>query len=57
MFTVSYRIRLRNRLLQMMYRPKIRRARFISAEAYSFLDELDKRIEEKVTPLLRDLFE
>jgi hypothetical protein len=51
-----YRIRIRNRLLQLLYRPKAARSRYISAEALSLFDEWDKKIEEKITPLLASLF-
>jgi hypothetical protein len=50
------RIRLRNRLLQFFYKPYKGKTRFISAEALSFLDDLDKKLEEKITPLLDSLF-
>jgi hypothetical protein len=53
---LRYRIRIRNRLLQLLYRPATGKPRFISAEALAFLDDLDKRLEEKVTPLLESLF-
>ena len=49
-----YRIRIKGRLLQAMYRPKIKT--FLPSKAFSALDELDKRIEEKITPLLDELF-
>jgi len=50
------RKRIQNRILQAMYRPKVSRSRLLSGEALSFIDELDKRIEEKITPLLSELF-
>jgi hypothetical protein len=55
---LRYRIRLRNRLLQLFYKPNRRpgKPRYISADALSFFDELDKKLEEKITPLLNDLF-
>jgi len=49
-----YRTRLRNRLLQAMYRP--RRSRILLGNPLLFLDELDSHIEEKITPLLTELF-
>jgi len=48
--------RLKNRILQAMYRPKVSRSRLLSGDALSFIDELDRRIEEKITPLLSELF-
>jgi hypothetical protein len=51
------KIRLRNRLLQLLYKPAKGKTRFISAEASSFLDDLNKRLEEKITPLLAGLFD
>ncbi|MCL2204676.1 MAG: hypothetical protein FWB88_12140 [Defluviitaleaceae bacterium] len=53
----GYRIRLRNRLLQMLYKPRKGESRYVSTEARSFLDDLDKKINEKITPLLASLFE
>ena len=54
------RKRMQNRILQAMYRPKISRNRLglslISGNALSFLDELENTLEEKITPLLSDLF-
>jgi len=47
--------RLKNRILQTLYRPKVRTG-FISAEALSFLDELETVLEEKISPLLEDFF-
>jgi len=51
---------MQNRILQAMYRPKISRNRLglslISGNALSFLDELENTLEEKITPLLSDLF-
>jgi hypothetical protein len=39
-----------------MYKPAAKRSRFINAEALSFLDEIDKKIEDRITPLLSELF-
>ena len=50
------RIRIRNRILQKLYRPRRGTSRFISAEAISALQEIDRRIEEEITPLLAGLF-
>jgi len=48
--------RIKNRIMQAMYRPRMSRNRLISGDALSFIDELEQRIEEKITPLLDDLF-
>lgn len=48
--------RIQNRVLQAMYRPKLSRSRLISKGALSFFDDLEKALEEKITPLLSDLF-
>ena len=53
----SNRIRLRNRVLQAFYKPRKRKSHFISEDAYDFLEELETRIEEHVTPLLASLFD
>jgi hypothetical protein len=42
--------RLKNKILQIFYRPRI------SSKNISFFDELEKNIEEKITPLLEDFF-
>ena len=47
--------RIQNRILQAMYRPKVSRTSFISGDTLTFLDELDKHIDEKITPLLAEL--
>ena len=52
----QYRIRIRNRILQKLYRPRRGKSRFISQEAIAALKELDRRIEEEITPLLSGLF-
>jgi len=52
----QYRIRIRNRILQKFYKPRRGKCSFISAQALSALDEIDRRIEEQITPLLSDLF-
>ena len=49
-------IRIRNRILQMLYRPRRGRSRFITAQAISALEEIDRRIDEEITPLLSGLF-
>jgi len=56
------RKRIQNRILQAMYRPQTARRpsrlnlSFISDDALTFLDELENTLEEKITPLLSDLF-
>ena len=52
----QYRIRIRNRILQKFYRPGRSKSRFISAQAIAALEELDRRIEEEITPLLSEIF-
>ena len=52
----QHRIRIRNRILQKLYRPRRGRRRFITAQAISALEEIDRRIEEEITPLLSGLF-
>ena len=53
---LTNRIRLRNRLLQFFYKPRKSKPRFVSADALSFLEELEEQLEEKIAPLLADLF-
>ena len=48
--------RIKNRILQAMYRPRTSRKRFISGDALSFFDELEQRLEEKIAPIWDDLF-
>ena len=50
------RYRLRNRILQMMYRPRRGKSRFFSKDVVDALYEIDRRIEEDITPLLSELF-
>jgi len=50
------RKRIQNRILQAMYRPRISYGSFFSDNALTFLDELENTLEEKITPLLSDLF-
>jgi len=50
------RHRIKNRILQAMYRPRVSRGNFISPNALSFLDELETALEEKISPLLDELF-
>jgi len=52
----QYRIRIRNRILQKLYRPRRGKSRFITAQALLALEEIDRRIEEEITPLLSELF-
>ena len=54
---LGYKIRLRNRLLQYFYRPNKAKPRHISADAWSFFDELDKKLEEMLAPIWDDLTE
>jgi len=55
---IRYRIRIRNRLLQHLYRPRAgSKSRFLSAETLAAFDELDKAVEKKITPLLADFFD
>ena len=49
--------RLRNRVAQLLYRPVVPKPSYLSEDALSFLDALDKAVEEKITPLLDDLFD
>ena len=48
--------RIKNRILQAMYRPKQPGRSLFSGDALGFLDELEQRIEEKVAPIIDDLF-
>jgi len=52
----QYRIRIRNRILQKLYRPRRGKCRFISTQAIEALDEIDRCIEEEITPLLSEFF-
>ena len=54
----QYRVRIRNRLLQLFYKPRRNKNGFfaLSDQALSALDEIDRRINEEITPLLSDLF-
>ena len=52
----KYRIRLRNRLLQRFYRPRKGQGKFLPFSVLEAFDEIDKRIEEDITPLLTELF-
>ena len=47
--------RIRNRVLQYIYRPVPRKSIF-SAKSLAAMDALDKAIEEKITPLLSSLW-
>ena|GEM_PF-635472 len=51
--------RLRNKILQIFYRPGGSQGGIFAfpEKTLSVFDELDARIEEKITPLLSDLFE
>jgi len=50
-------IRVKNRLLQAMYRPKASKKTILPAKTLHILDEIERKIEEKITPLLAELFE
>jgi len=52
----GYRIRLRNRLLQLFYKPTKAKPRYISADATSFFDDLEAKLEAKLAPILDDIF-
>jgi len=52
---IGYRIRLRNRLLQFFYKPTKAKPRFVSADATSFFDKLEAKLEEKLAPIWDDL--
>ncbi|MCL1862700.1 MAG: hypothetical protein FWF78_03940 [Defluviitaleaceae bacterium] len=50
-------VRLRNKILQVLYRPRIVKSSVFSSQSLSIFDELDKAIEEKITPIFSELFE
>ena len=50
-------VRLRNSMAQWLYRPIVPKPSYLSEDALSFLDALDKTVEEKITPLLDELFD
>jgi len=52
----QYRIRIRNRLLQKFYKPRRVKSRFITSQAMEALNEIDRRLEEEITPLLAEIF-
>ena len=49
-----YQVRIKGRLLQALYRPKVRR--YLPTRVLQVFEEIDNSIEEKITPLLSDLF-
>jgi len=49
--------RTRNRILQAFYRPTKYKKGLLPKNILSALDEIDKGIEETITPLLNDLFD
>ncbi|MCL2571905.1 MAG: hypothetical protein FWE11_05835 [Defluviitaleaceae bacterium] len=53
----QYRIRIKNKILQKLYRPRRTKIPFFTIQAMEALEEIDRRIEEKITPLLSELFE
>ena len=56
---LSNHIRLRNKILQILYRPEVSRRKLfsLSEKTIAILDEIDSGIEKQITPLLEDLFE
>lgn len=48
--------RIKNRILQALYRPKSAQYNFLPPEALTFIGELDRRIDEEITPLLNEIF-
>jgi len=54
MFLNRYRIQ--NRILQKLYRPRRGKGRLFTSHTWSALDEIERRIEEEITPLLSGLF-
>ena len=52
----QYRTRLRNRILQALYKPRRGKSKYFSEQALAALNELDCRIEEQITPFLSELF-
>ena len=56
LFMIGYRIRLRNRLLQFFYKPTKAKPRYISADATSFFDELEAKLEARLAPVWDDIF-
>ena len=49
------RVRIKNRILQAMYRPRVKS--FVPINVMRALDDIDKGIEEKITPFLAEFFE
>ncbi|MCL1882616.1 MAG: hypothetical protein FWF81_02540 [Defluviitaleaceae bacterium] len=51
--------RVRNRILQALYRPKSRQNRIftVPAQTLTIFDEWENSIEEKITPLLSEFFD
>ncbi|MCL2198192.1 MAG: hypothetical protein FWB80_04635 [Defluviitaleaceae bacterium] len=50
-------VRIRNKILQALYRPRATKSAVFSSQSLSIFDELDKAIEEKITPLLSEFFD
>jgi len=50
------RYRIRNRILQKLYRPRRGQGRFFTSQILASIDEIERRIEEEITPLLSELF-
>jgi len=53
---IGHRIRLRNRLLQFFYKPTKAKPRLVSADATSFFDELEAKLEARLAPIWDDIF-
>ena len=49
-------VRFRNRLRQMVYRPRVR-SRFLPERAFNAFNEMERKIEETITPLFSELFD
>lgn len=47
--------RLRNKILQRLYRPASARPRYFSSQTLTSLDAIEQAIEQKITPLLAGL--
>ncbi|MCL2360617.1 MAG: hypothetical protein FWC73_02250 [Defluviitaleaceae bacterium] len=52
----QYRIRIRNKIRQLIYRPRRKQSSLISTQVSETLTEIDRQIEKKITPLLSELF-
>jgi len=52
----QYRIRIRNRLRQLIYKPKKGKYTFLPMHVSEALDAIDKEIEDTISPLLEEFF-